>query len=187
MMLLKSNEFTMSMLRNKRIYIFALSIWGLIPAFAQADLGASFQKRILPEVKVRKSGPYFGVQKGKYLNGEIGMEHQWKTLKLVKPITQAVHFGITYNLKQNVMGYEAGYWCKVGRFNLTYGINALFLTDFNYQRFAFTPVIGYKFMGFHAQTGCNIMAPSTQFKNVNTFFISLRFLLINNRDWDIKK
>ncbi|MBI1836224.1 MAG: hypothetical protein HYR91_03055 [Flavobacteriia bacterium] len=139
------------------------------------------------KIKIKKSGPYIGIQKGKYTNLEIGLERQWKAVKLIKPVTNALHLGINYNLTNNVLGYEMGYWCKVGRLNFTYGGNLLFMTNFSQNRIGFTPVIGYKILGFHLQTGCNLLTYNKNFQNVNTFFVALKFVIINNRDVDIKK
>jgi len=42
--------------------------------------------------------------------------------------------------------------------------------------------MGYKLFGFHLQTGFNFLSAAASFKNTNTFFVSLRFVLINQRD-----
>ena len=138
------------------------------------------------KINISKSGPYVGLQKGQFMNLEIGYEYQWKKVKLVKPKTNSLHLGISYNYFNNVLGYEFGYYNKTGRANFTYGINSIYLTDFVHNRIGITPVIGYKFFGFHLQAGYNLLTPVANFKKVNSPFLSLRFFILNKRDIDIK-
>ncbi|MFN6013980.1 MAG: hypothetical protein ACK47F_04755, partial [Flavobacteriales bacterium] len=77
----------------------------------------------LMDIKVRKSGPYVGIQRGKYTILELGAEMQWKQVKLKQAVTQALHTGFNYNFKYNVLGYDFGYWIKPSRLGLTYGGN----------------------------------------------------------------
>jgi len=114
----------------------------------------------LMDIKVRKSGPYVGIQRGKYTILELGAEMQWKQL---------------------------GYWIKPSRLGLTYGGNLVMRTDFNENRVGFAPVVGYKLVGFHLQTGYHFLSRSAYFTETNGFFISLRFVLINNRDIDVDR
>lgn len=136
------------------------------------------------EINVRRSGPYFGLQRGLYLVPEFGGEMQWKKVKLINPITNAVHVGFNYNLKYNVLGYDLGYWFKTGRLNLTYGANIIYRTDFTYSKIGIAPVLGFKLSQLHLQTGFHFMTPSFPSINTNTFFVSLRFVFINNRKID---
>jgi hypothetical protein len=138
------------------------------------------------KINISKSGPYVGLQKGQFMNFEIGYEYQWKKVKLVKPKTNSLHLGISYNYFNNVLGYEFGYYNKTGRANFTYGINSIYLTDFVHNRIGITPVIGYKLFGFHIQAGYNLLAPVANFKKVNSPFLSLRFFILNKRDIDFK-
>lgn len=139
------------------------------------------------DVRVRKSGPYVGVQRGKYWVGEAGVEMQFKKLKLIKPVTHGIHTGFNYNLIQNVLGYDLGYWVKPGRFNLTYGGNVVLRTNFSETRVGIAPVVGFKLAQFHLQTGFHLLTPSNTFKETNTFFVALRFVIINKRDWDVDR
>ena len=93
---------------------------------------------------ISKYGPYFGIQRGQYNNLEFGFEYQWKKIKLVKPYTNSFHGGLNYNLFNNVLGYEAGYWYKQGRLNLTYGLNFIYRTNYHLNAVGFSPVIGFK-------------------------------------------
>lgn len=141
----------------------------------------------LMDIKVRKSGPYVGIQRGKYTILELGAEMQWKQVKLKQAVTQALHTGFNYNFKYNVLGYDLGYWIKPSRLGLTYGGNLVMRTDFNENRVGFAPVFGYKLVGFHLQTGYHFLSRSAYFTETNGFFISLRFVLINNRDIDVDR
>ena len=160
-------------------------------AFSQFSLN-SFHPELFPkdkwlDVRVKKSGPYIGYQRGLYNVGELGVERQWKRIKFKTAITHGVHIGFNYNFTNNVLGYETGYWIKPSRVGLTYGACANFFTDFTHNRIGVSPVIGYKLYGFHLQTGYHFLTPSGNFKEVNTFFISLRFIIVNDRDFDIQQ
>ena len=141
-----------------------------------------------PELKtkihVHKSGAYVGLQKGLYNVVELGGEYQWKKLKWVKPKTFSVNAGMNYNFQENVLGYDAGFWFKTGRLNLTYGAAICYRTDFTRGEIGFAPIIGFKLAQFHLQTGCVFFAHPLSYVKTNTFFISLRFVLINRRKFD---
>jgi hypothetical protein len=139
------------------------------------------------DITIRKSGPYIGLQRGKYTVLEIGGEMQWKQVKLKSAVTHAVHAGFNYNFKYNVLGYDLGYWVKPSRLGLTYGGNLVLRTDFDENRLGFAPVLGYKLFGFHLQTGYHFLSRASQFTETNGFFVSLRFVLINNRDVDVDR
>lgn len=156
--------------------------------FLNEEVGAGETKFIgKRELKIRRSGPYVGLQAGKYYVLELGVEMQWNRVKLVKPITHAIHTGFNYNFFNNVLGYDAGYWCKVGRMNLTYGGNLTFRTDFDNSALGLSPVVGFKFWQLHLQTGYNFMGKTGREMETNTFFVSLRYVFIQNRDWKWKK
>ena len=138
------------------------------------------------ELNIRKSGPYIGYQRGQFSNLEAGYEFLWKKVKLIKPITHSLHLGMSYNLFNNVIGYEFGYYSKVGRVNFTYGLNAIYYSDFTHSKIGFSPVIGYKLYGFHLQAGANLFSSNPNFKSTNKLFLSLRFFILRNRDLDLK-
>ena len=142
----------------------------------------------LPELKtkinIHKSGPYVGLQKGLYTVVELGGEYQWKKVKWVKPKTFSLNAGMNYNFQDNVLGYDTGFWFKTGRLNLTYGAAICYRTDFTRGEIGFAPIIGFKLAQFHLQTGCNFFAHPVSYVKTNTFFISLRFVLINRRKFD---
>jgi hypothetical protein len=141
----------------------------------------------LPKISITRSGPYIGLQRGKFNVLEFGLEGQYKRIKLIKPVTHAMHMGFNYNFFKNVLGYDVGYWLKMGRVNLTYGVNFAYRTDFNQSRIGITPVVGYKFWQLHLQTGVHLLSRSNPTFPTNILFISLRFVIVNQRDIDFKK
>ena len=163
-----------------RFFVFLLILMFNLKVFANP-----FPKPI--NINLHKFGPYLGLQRGEFTSLEFGAEYQFKTLAWVKPTTQAVHFGFNYNLFHNVLGYDFGYWMKRGRFNLSYGANVIYRTDYNRSALGVTPLIGYKFSQLHLQTGYNILLNSIKPNAVNGFFISLRFVFIQNTNLDINK
>lgn len=165
---------------------------GLI-AFGNPTPLSSYERPIegqalrLPKVSITKSGPFIGIQRGRYTVLELGAERQWKRLKLVKPITHAALIGMHYNFLHNVIGADMGYWFKIGRLNFTYGANLVYRSNFDVNSFGFAPVIGYKIFQFHLQAGYHFLTkPKYEFET-NKLFVSLRFVLINNRDLDVKR
>lgn len=167
------------------LYIVVILIFS--NSYSQGFLGLSKKE---PLVTVIKTGTYIGLQRGKYNNLELGLIFQKKAIKLIKPVTHALNLGFDYNLTENVLGFSGGYWQKRGRFNLTYGGMFVFKTNFDENKIGLSPVVGYKFSLLHLQLGCNILTHSDTFKNHNTLFVSLRLILVNNRDYkwrDFKK
>jgi hypothetical protein len=145
-------------------------------------------RKPLIDVRVKKTGPYIGWQQGKYAALEFGGERQWKQIKLRDPITHAAHMGFNYNFRQNVLGFDIGYWVKPHRLSLTYGANLFLRTDFDRNKVGLAPVLGFKFWILHLQSGYQIMSAPKEI-NTNTFFISLRIGIINDRqvEWNRDK
>jgi hypothetical protein len=175
---------------KSRLLLFVLLLSQI--AFGQSLMmdnlvNTSAMKLELPTITVIKSGPYFGLQKGLYNVLEFGMEGQYKRVKFVKPVTHAGHMGFNYNFKRNVLGYDVGYWFKLGRLNLTYGANLVYRSNFTQNRLGFAPVIGYKIWQFHLQTGYHFIGNVPDDFETNRLFISLRFVMINSRDIDIER
>ena len=142
------------------------------------------QKKGLLEKKridIVKNGPYFGLQKGKFIVVGIGGERQWKDLQFRKPKTHALNIGFNYDFSNNVLGYDLGYWHKPSNIGLTYGASLLLRTDFTNTKIGFAPVLGYKIWQFHIQTGYQFLLKSiSNYFITNKLFIDLRFVLINN-------
>ena len=136
-----------------------------------------------PKWKVLKKGPYVGYQLGKYNYLELGVELMQKELKLKRPVTHAAQFGFNVNIFNETVGYELGYWRKASRVDLSYGLRAAYMTNFNEGRFALVPNIGYRLSAFHLQTGYYAYFPEPDVNFLaNTFFLSLRFTLVNDRE-----
>lgn len=141
-----------------------------------------FKNPFKKDVLLIKTGPYLGLQQGKFLVPEFGVERQWQQIKLKSPATHAAHMGFNYNLKYKVLGYDLGYWFKTHRIGLTYGANISLRTDFESTSVGLTPVLGFKVWQFHFQTGYHFLTrPAVAFET-NKFFVSARFVLINDRE-----
>ncbi|MBU2020327.1 MAG: hypothetical protein KJ941_11835 [Bacteroidetes bacterium] len=170
-----------------KIFVVLISCFLVGTVQGQDSFWKRDKKFELPKITVTKSGPYIGLQRGKFNVLEFGLEGQYKKVKLIKPVTHALHMGFNYNFYKNVLGYDVGYWFKLGRVNLTYGVNFVYRTDFDQSRIGVIPVVGYKFWQLHLQTGMHIMTRATPTFPTNILFVSLRFVIINQRDVDIKK
>lgn len=146
-------------------------------------------KKPLLDPSIRKLGPYFGLQQGKFLVGEIGMEAQFKEINFKRPKTNALHAGLEYNIPNNALGVSAGYWHKPSRFDLTYGFDVALRSNFKAERYGIAPVVGYKIFGLHVRAGYMFLTPSKIFTETNQLFINARFILVNRRDfkWNKRK
>ncbi|WP_107039088.1 hypothetical protein [Brumimicrobium mesophilum] len=140
-------------------------------------------KKPLLDPSVRKMGPYFGIQKGAFFVGEVGMEIQYKDIKLRKPKTHSLHAGLEYNIPNSALGLNMGYWHKPSRLDLTYGFDVALRSNFEVERFGIAPVIGYKIFGLHVRAGYMFLTPSNIFTETNQLFINARFTIINNRNF----
>lgn len=172
---------------KKSLQLLLVSICISTFSFGQ-PMGSYDLKNPFLKVKIRKTGPYFGLQRGKYLIAEFGVEHLWKKVELRDAINHAINAGFNYNFKYNILGYDMGYWVKPHRVALTYGANIVYRTNFDDHVFGIAPVVGFKFWLLHLQTGYHFLAnrPARNFET-NTFFVSLRIGLANERkvDWKI--
>ena len=70
-------------------FLFAFALLLFMPLFAQDEKSSALfckedmkKKDPLLEVGLRQSGPYFGIQQGKYTLAEIGGEMQWRKIRL---------------------------------------------------------------------------------------------------------
>lgn len=171
----------MSMWRRSISLLFVLTVFTSLGQEDDKWFKNPFKKKWI-DLTVVKSGPYVGIQRGKYTILELGAERQWKKIELKTSKTQAVHMGFNYNFKYNVLGYDIGYWIKPKRIGLTYGGNMVMRTNFDATRIGFAPVIGYKLSWLHLQTGYHFLTYRNLFTETNGFFVSLRFVWINHRD-----
>lgn len=143
---------------------------------------------LIPELKTIKTGLLLGAQKGRYFGVELGMERQWKELKLKNPFTWAIAANGEYHFGSNNFGLKAGPWFKWGRADFTYGVNLTYLSDFTHSRFGASPAIGFKLIGFHLLASCNFLFGADQFTDYNKLHLSLRYFLSKDRKfkWDKK-
>jgi len=155
--------------------------------FSSGIVFSQKKKKPLIDPNVKKLGPYFGIQQGRYTVGEIGMEAQFKDIRFKKPKTNAAHLGLGYNIPNNALQINGGYWHKPSRVDLTYGVDICMRSDFSTERYGISPVVGYKIFGFHMRAGYMFLTPSETFTETNQLFINLRFTLVNNRDFNWNK
>jgi hypothetical protein len=165
-------------------------LFGFLFAFFSSTLFANPDSLFYPRKRTLKSGPYFGLQSGRFYALEYGWELQRKTREdLVHSNTTAVHHGFNasydFSRLNPILGYDIGFWSRTGNFDLTYGLSAAVRTDLKQLRFGFCPSVGIKVWQLHVQTGMYVLAPfyaldNSSF-NSNTFFISARFLLVKHK------
>lgn len=165
-------------------------VFGFLCVFLSSTLFANPDSLYDPKKRTLKSGPYFGLQSGRFYALEYGWELQRKTREdLVHSNTTAIHHGFNasfdFSRLNPILGYDIGFWSRTGNFDLTYGLSAAVRTDLKQLRFGVCPSVGIKVWQLHVQTGMYVLAPfyaldNTTF-NSNTFFISARFLLVRHK------
>jgi hypothetical protein len=185
-------------MRIKFLLLAFCLLTALLPAPAQYLPSAqSFWEPDSPELfsaklRQRNFGAILGVQRGKYTFFEFGAEHHWRTISLKNPRIYALSANAAYNFGHNVLGYNTTFWMKQGRVNLTYGLNAAYFTDFTHARYGGGPVVGFRLLGFHLNTGYNFLAGNNTegqgLTKVNPLYISMRyyFPVSNDFSWDKK-
>src|SRR5574343_431185 len=98
MMQLKLNKYMTNMLRKGLSSIVVLIAFSTFSQFSLNSVHPDFTpKKKWLDVSVKKTGPYFGYQRGKYNVGELGVEGQYKQIKRSKSITHAGQVGFNYN------------------------------------------------------------------------------------------
>ncbi|MFM6965666.1 MAG: hypothetical protein ACKOWM_08820 [Sphingomonadales bacterium] len=165
-------------------------LFGILTVFVSNTLLANPDSLFYPKKRTLKSGPYFGLQSGRFYALEYGWELQRKTREdLVHSNTTAIHHGFNasydFSRLNPILGYDIGFWSRTGNFDLTYGLSAAVRTDLKQLRFGLCPSVGIKVWQLHVQTGMYVLAPfyaldNTTF-NSNTFFLSARFLLVRHK------
>ncbi len=176
-----------------KIYLTSCLLLFTTSALADNDrIAPLLQKQTLLDKKQKtlKSGPYFGLQSGRFYALEYGWELQYKNKKgLLNSNTTAFHHGFNatfdFSRLNPILGYDIGLWRRTGNFDLTYGLSAAVRTDLKQLRFGVCLSVGIKVWQLHVQTGMYVLAPfyaldNTSF-NSNTFFISARFLLVKHK------
>jgi hypothetical protein len=180
-------------MRLFKIYIASCFLVVASCALAANDpIATLLQKQTLLDKKQKsfKSGPYFGLQSGRFYVLEYGWELQRKNKNgMLRSNTTAVHHGFNasfdFSRLNPVLGYDLGFWSRTGNLNLTYGLSAAVRTDLKQLRFGVCPSVGIKVWQLHVQTGMYLLAPfysldNTTF-NSNSFFISARFVVIKRK------
>ncbi len=132
------------------------------------------------KLKQRNFGAILGVQRGRYTFFEFGAEQHWRTISLTNPRIVALGANAAYNFGNNVIAYNAFVWHKRGRINLTYGANLTYLTNFENDRFGGGPMVGFRLLGFHLNTGYNFLTKDKTIEKeevakANPLYISLRY------------
>lgn len=180
-------------MRLFKIYIASCFLVVVSSALAANDpIAPLLQKQSLLDKKQKsfKSGPYFGLQSGRFYVLEYGWELQYKNKKgFLNANTTALHHGFNatfdFSRLNPVLGYDLGFWSRTGNFDLTYGLSAAVRTDLKQLRFGVCPSVGIKVWQLHVQTGMYLLAPfysldNTTF-NSNSFYISARFVVIKRK------
>ena len=173
-----------SILRNMKHLKFILFLFFVQQFSAQGILDRKEPKKVV------KSGPYLGIQSGRFYAGEVGIEKQWKRSdKFLESTTNALHMGVNYSYDFSnfnpILGYDLGFWHKENTVGLTYGMNVCMRTNFDQYRVGICPTIGIKILQFHVQTGYHLLAPFNRNNasfDANTIFLSVRFLIVNERE-----
>jgi len=167
--------------------IFFLLFFGLFFC-GNAVYAASGYPFKLKDVKLitKKRGVYFNYERGLYDVGGVGMEFQRKKLAIKHTNNHAYGFGFNYNVKYNILGYEAHYWHLKGVYGLTYGGDVFFFTNFSNSDGGIAPTVGFRFSGFHLQTGYKFLINGGEKMEVNRFFLRLRFTLNKKTDRDLR-
>lgn len=136
---------------------------------------------------VSKTGLYFGYEHGHYRQLETGIELRRKKISGNGQHINALMLGMNYQLKNNILGYDFGYYHKNGVAGFTYGFDIFAQTDFRQLQPAISPTIGFMFAGFHLQSGYKFTSHPVESIPVNTFFIRLRYTIVKNTDRKIRK
>jgi hypothetical protein len=140
-----------------------------------------------PEMKSVKSGVLFGLQKGEFTAFELGMERQWKKIKLKEPEIKALNLALEYQFRSNVFGLKPGFWFKTGRLSFTYGGAFTLLTDFKYNRIGISPQLGYRVLNFHGFASYNFLVGPKEFTDYNRMHVTLRIYLNQERKLELDK
>lgn len=134
-----------------------------------------------------RTGPFLGISKGAFAYLEIGGEYRRKKVKLKGSVIHAFGMGFGYNFKNHYLNYTLSYWRKVGAFGLTFGGDLLGQSDFVHLQPGISPTLGFRFLGFHLQTGYQFYPVIRHQLEHNTFVIRLRFTFSGKTDRDLKR
>lgn len=157
-----------------------LIIWAL------SFLSLHAQKDNRLNLKKIQTGPYFGLQQGRNIVLELGMERRMKEIKFKSPNSCALNAGVNYDYRAKTLGADVGFWIRPNRISFTFGASGAIRSDFNDAMIGVAPMIGYKIWLVHACAGYyyyprpNLSLPSNQ------LFVSLRLVITQNAQWKNK-
>ncbi|MFM7758687.1 MAG: hypothetical protein ACKO6J_07130 [Crocinitomicaceae bacterium] len=155
---------------------------------------SQFWKKPEPKTVIR-TGPYIGIQAGRYYTLEAGMERQWKKGKWKNSTTMAIHgganaaIGLEQQSLKTIIGFDMGTWYKSGTFGFTYGIAGNLRADLHENYMAgLTPSIGFKVLQLHLSTGYQILTPISGVRfPVTTLFLGARYVFVTDKEVKSKK
>lgn len=179
-------------MKSRPAYLFFFVLFFSLQANAQFPQGRTdrnlyaFSSNLL-KVSTRSYGMILGVQRGKFTFFEFGAEMHWNKVKLVNPRTFSLGANFEYNFGNNVLGYKVSGWAKVGRINLTYGLNLCYYTDFDSTRLGLGPAIGFRLLGFHLINGINLTIGDKYFQDYNKIYVTIRYFFPLDRKIKFKK
>jgi hypothetical protein len=141
------------------------------------------QKESRFNLKKIQTGPYFGLQQGRNIVFELGVERRMKELKFKSPNSFALHAGFNYDYRARTLGVDAGFWFKPNRISFTFGATGAVRSNFNDAMMGFAPMLGYKIWLVHAFAGYYFYPSPFQNSATNQLFVSLRLTLTHNSKW----
>jgi hypothetical protein len=169
------------------VFIYLVAFLSFTSLYGSSVLPPFSTSKLLPEIKTIKTGVLFGLQKGEFMAFELGMERQWKKVKLKEQTIKAINFVMEYQFRSDVFGLKPGFWWKTGRLSFTYGSALTLLTDFKYNRVGVTPQLGYRILNFHAIASYNLVFGPKEFIDYNRIHVALRFYLNQSRKIEVEK
>lgn len=133
-----------------------------------------------------QTGPYFGVQQGRNLVLEMGAERRMKEIKWIRPKSQAISLGINYDIQENIVGSDLGYWYRPSRTGFTIGGQMALRSDFDNAMLGISPTLGYKIWFLHANAGFYFYPKKIHGIETNSLFVNLRWVISNNSKYKTK-
>ncbi|MBM3164268.1 MAG: hypothetical protein FJZ80_02295 [Bacteroidetes bacterium] len=133
-----------------------------------------------------QTGPYFGLQQGRNVVIELGMERISKEIKWKSPNAFGLNAGVNFDYRARVLGGEIGSWFRPGRMSFTLGGAIAVRSDFNDVMIGLAPMLGYKIWMFHAFVGYYFYPTPLPNAQTNQLFVSLRIMLTQQSKWKNK-
>lgn len=149
--------------------------WFFLTILAQKDNRFNLKKI--------QTGPYFGLQQGRNIVLELGVERRMKEIKFKSPNSFALNAGINYDYRASLLGADAGFWFRPNRISFTFGASGAVRSNFDNAMIGFAPMLGYKIWLLHAFAGYYYYPQPLQGLSTNQLFVSLRLVLTQNSKW----